>query len=1011
MRLMQWCNESVRLMSVCGFILTAVCFTPTTSAETKSMITATAASTRLVKIPGAVHPLVKTSIATGSLASNKMLDLHIALNRPEESNKALDQLIQAQVNPSSSQYHHWLTPAQIGAQYGANNSDIQQISNWLKANHLTVTSVNPSHNMINVRGSVQNIQSAFQTPLKTFKINGKTRYANVVEPSIPAAFTNAISSVVGLHNIPFKSTVQTRHVNPAFTDQGNFFQTVADLVTQYNIAPLYQKSITGSGVSVAIIGQGLVDPDYVKTFWQQIGVTPTNPIQLLSPPGFNADNAAAGDAVEAYLDVEMVSSIAYVSKVMTVTGNILEDALVYAVEQNLAGIMSISYGSPENNEASESAFLRSILQQAAAQGITVMISTGDSGSTIADVDQAPAYQDLQVSGLATTPYAVAVGGTQLDPRVPLPLNSATSPTQSNLSRYTGEVVWNRSCAAYPMYTVPAGDTDVLSYCNDPHVQDGRKLPIGGSGGISSCAYQYISDSGLYLCQAGIPVPSWQSGVVGIKQWPGRAIPDISMVGAGVVICDDPTTPCQIVQGGVNASYSQVDGTSISAPVFASVMALVAQTQITATNPQGRMGLINPLLYQLAANQYGSSAANAKPLLAGCDASHADRINKDCVFYDITTGNNSVPCSVRDWTQLGANPTATCASRAGFSIGVVTAADGTLAYTATPGYDLATGLGSVNVTNFVAAINAVGSVKNLIATPSGSSVTLSWDNDPSATSYNIYQGVSTGNEAATPVMTKVAGNSVQITGLTSGQAYFFKVAALTKFGLSAMSNEVSFIAPPDAPTGLTSSTSGTSVTLNWNTSPSATSYSVYQGTSAGAESLTPVASGLTTTSYTVAAAAPGSTLYFVVAAFNAGGSSPNSVEQVQPVAPGAPSGLTALAGNGSVQLNWTAGAGATVYNVYMGNAAGKESATPYLKAFGGTSVVITNLDNFSNYFFVVKSVNASVESPASTEVSATPTAPKTGGGGGDIGLYGLGLLIALGLIQQRRHQRTVVALRP
>jgi subtilase family serine protease len=1001
MRFLQSFKESALAMSLCGFILAVVCFTPTSQAETKSMITATAASTRMVKMSGAVHPLVKTSIATGGLASNKMLDLHIALNRPEESNKALDQLIQAQVNPNSSQYHHWLTPAQIGAQYGANNSDIQQISNWLKANHLTVTSVNASHNMINVRGSVQDIQTAFQTSIKTFSVEGQTRYANVVAPSIPAAFTNAISLVGGLHNIPQRNYAhkhaQKHLVTPNFVDEGDFLLSIADLTTQYNIAPLYKNSVTGAGVSVAVLGLGTIDLSVVSQYWQASGVSVKDRVQQINTPTFNPYYTNDRERVEAYLDVELISSLAYGSTVKLVVANSIEDALSYTVENNLANIISITYGDSEFTLGLENTVVNSLLQQASAQGTTVIVSTGDSLSTAGDnVNAFFASHGLQVNGFATTPYGVAVGGTQWDDRLTLPSTSPSSGAQSGISRYIGEIVWNYSCASglYDQSSLAA----VIVNCNDPNKQSS---PVGSGGGVSSCAVYSVNYLNI-SCGAGYPIPSWQSGVVGIQKWPARTIPDVSMLSRGFIVCDDPTTACQIVVGGEYGSYDVFDGTSVATPMFAAVVALAEQTQISSVNPQGRMGLLNPLLYSIAGYQYGASAATAKPLLSGCDASHADRVSADCVFYDVTAGSNASPCAVGWGTLPYANPAGSCTASGGAAIGITSLADGTPAYLATPGYDLTTGLGTVNVTNFVNAVMALNVVQNVTATASGSSVTLSWTADPNATSYNIYQGTTAGGESATPVMSNLQGNSAQISGLVSGQRYYFRVAAVTKYGLTAQSNEASVILPPSAPTGLSSSAGNSSITLTWTASPSATSYSVYQGSTSGGESATPIATGLTNTSYTVNSLSPGATLYFTVVAYNNSGASPSSAEQPQTVLPGTPGVLIATAGNGSVQLDWSAGAGDVLYNVYMGNSAGGEAATPYLKSFAGTSVVISNLYNNNTYYFTVKAVNSGGESAATSEVSATPVGSKSGGGG-DIGALGLVLLMGLGLMKYRHSK--------
>ena len=285
----------------------------------------------------------------------------------------------------------------------------------------------------------------------------------------------------------------------------------------------------------------------------------------------------------------------------------------------------------------------------------------------------------------------------------------------------------------------------------------------------------------------------------------------------------------------------------------------------------------------------------------------------------------------------------------------------------------------------------GIPRNLAATAGDGQVALSWMAAADVASYDVYQGTSPGAESATPVATGITGTTASITGLTNGTPYYFTVSAVSPGGISPPSNEATAtpaVPPPAAPTGVVATAGNGSVSLSWTASTGATSYHVYQGTSAGGEAATAVATTSGTTA-TVSGLTDGTAYYFTVAAVNGSGNSAPSAEVNATPVPAAPTGLTATAGNAQVSLAWTASNGASSYNVYQGTAAGGEAATPVQTAITGTTATISGLTNGTTYYFKVAAVSGSATSGASAEANAQPTAPSSGGGGGGSGGSGSG----------------------
>jgi fibronectin type 3 domain-containing protein len=307
---------------------------------------------------------------------------------------------------------------------------------------------------------------------------------------------------------------------------------------------------------------------------------------------------------------------------------------------------------------------------------------------------------------------------------------------------------------------------------------------------------------------------------------------------------------------------------------------------------------------------------------------------------------------------------------------------------------------------------------MIAIPAGlsaasgsGSITLTWTPTIGAGSYSVYQSSATGDEGTTPVKTGITLGTAVINGLTSGQVYFFKVTAVYTGVESGQSSEISATVLAATPTGLRATAGAASIGLQWNTSAGASSYNIFEGSSTGKESSTPIITGLTTTSYTVPGLTQGQTYFFNVVAVDAGGKSPSSNQATATLIAAAPTGLTPTTSSGAVALSWTASTGATSYNVYQGTSAGGESSVAVKSSIMGTSATIAALTNGQTYYFKVAAVDAGGVSAQSNEVSAMPSAPaSSGGGGGSIDLIDVLVGGAMVLFGLRRRSRGMLGLR-
>lgn len=639
------------------FALLSLIAFPLRAQTPASLVSEPIDETQLVTLRGNVHPLAQDrydlGLADFAVPTGPLL---LQLNRPVEREAALAQYLKDVHTLGSANYHQWITPEEFGTMFGSFDSDIQAVSSWLGAQGFQVTRVSKGKTLVEFSGTLGQANAVFHTAIHRYEVNGELHYANSTDPQIPAALAGIVAGISGLNDFHAKPATRvigtahldprTRKLTPEFTLTGlnGTFYGVGpeDFATQYDLGPLYSNEINGYGVTIGVINDSNIDESLDKAYRSLFGLS-NNLAQVVTEggdPGVNADE------LEAYLDVELAGAVAPSATVnlYIAASDTLDDPLVLAmqraIEDNLADVLSISFGSCEANlGTAHNQILFSLWQQAAAQGQTALVSAGDNGSAGCDnPEQADAINGLAVNGLASTPWNVAVGGTDFyysdyakgAPSAATLWNAQNDAHYGSLKATLPEQVWNDP---FGFNAAP------------PQIQ----TIYAGSGGVST----------VY------PKPSWQAGT-GVPNDGKRDLPDVSLFAAdgvnlsGYVICANPGD-CTVDSSG-QIPVTVVGGTSASTQAMAGIMALIAQKY-------GRQGQANFVLYPLA--QQVSPA-----------------------FHDITLGGNNVPC-LQDSIDCVLGTSGTDNGQYTLS-----------GYPATAGYDLASGLGSIDGNELVSNWNKI-----------------------------------------------------------------------------------------------------------------------------------------------------------------------------------------------------------------------------------------------------------------------------------------------------------------
>ena len=726
--------------------------------DAQPRITQAVDETKLTLLKGNTYPLARPEYDRGAApASQAMETMMLGLKRSPAQEAALEKLMVEQLDKSSPNFHKWLTPVQFGKQFGPSDQDIQIVTSWLQSHGFQSVEVSNGRTVIEFDGNVGQVQAAFHTVIHNYLVNGKEHYANASDPSIPTALTQVVTGVASLHNFhkkPMYRVARSRasaisgSPSPSYTfaggcdtnngnnDNNCYGLGPTDFAIIYDVTPLWNAGVDGTGENIAIIGQSDVDMKDISSFRSVFGLPTNAPVKVLAgtDPGI-----VEGDETESDLDLEWAGAVAKGATLQFVVSQSVDTSAQYAVDHTplVATVLSESYGLCELQiGTTENGLINSRWQQAAAEGITAVIATGDAGPAACDITPGnaspppavPAVNGLQVSGLASTPYNVAVGGTDFnDFNNPLTYwnSTNTSGTLASAKSYIPEITWNSTCSSTQLLQ---GDATEESDCNDAADFGSIQWTVAGSGGVSNCTASDGETPGS--CSGGYAKPSWQVAT-GVPNDGKRDIPDVSLFagngfnGNFYMVCAADQTGGNYCNASNFNDFFPLGGTSGSTPTFAAIMALVNQK----TGSTGGLGNPNAVLYPMASSQPGA-------------------------FHDVTTGTIAVLC-----TGGSPNCNKTVSSDA---YGILTG------YNAGPGYDLATGLGSVDAANLVNNWGADSTSPNFNLSFSDSAITISSPGGSGTSSLSVnatngFSGTVTFSCSSLPTESSCSFNPTSVTG--------------------------------------------------------------------------------------------------------------------------------------------------------------------------------------------------------------------------------------------------------
>ena len=665
-----------------------------------------------VALAGSVHPRLAGLAPIRAVAPAFPMDhMLLVLKMAPEATQRLQGLLRDQQDPASPSYHQWLTPEAFGQRFGPGQTQVDAATLWLLQQGFKVDSVARSGLSITFSGTASQVGAAFRTAIMEYDVGGVLHHGNATAVSLPQALTGFVSGVASLHDLRAKphpklvrSLGPAGSLRPAATDSSGYtFIGPMDFAAIYDLFPLFNAGITGKGVTIGIVGQTDINVTDHATFLQTFGLSQAGDsdysgsltvVHNGADPGF----VDPGDEGESELDTQWASATApgaaiqlVVSPSSATTGGI-DLSAQYLVEKNEVSVISVSYGACEQDMGSSSVqYYGQLWAQAAGQGISVFVSSGDSGAAGCD-DPASftASGGKSVSGLASSPYNTCVGGTMFTGKGSTYWKTSTSATTTLTALgYVPEAPWNESS------------------------QDSGFRLLAGGGGVSTVFAK----------------PSWQSAP-GVPADGMRDVPDVAFNAA---VYNNPTA---VIIDGV---LQVIGGTSIATPCMAGIMALVLQkTGVRQGNP-------NPTLYKLGNAQYSRLSGAPK------------------VFNDITSGNNSVP--------------------------------GQPGYLAGTGFDLATGLGSLDATALVNNWSAGANPITVTASPasltvaSGQTVSFTGQASDASGTGNLTGFWTFGNgDTAKAVLTngQVAAVQEQFS-LTGGQSQTFTAALTVTDGLNVQTS--------------------------------------------------------------------------------------------------------------------------------------------------------------------------------------------------------------------------------
>ena len=788
----------------------------------RSLITQGIDRGRVVTAQGAVHHEAAAAQDLGARDPSALLEhIQLVLQRPTERQAAFDAEVIALHQVGDPSYHQWLTPEVVGAEFGPSASDIATLTNYLQSEGFTVGNVGKSGMYVDFSGTVGQVEQSFHTEIHNLRLaTGEERYGAVSDAQLPEALTPLVVGFTPISDItphPLVVPVRPRgqssneggsQPRPSDTEGGSYYVGAQDFYTIYNELPLTQPpTVTGSGITVALLEQTDINTGDVTTFRTMMGVTPATPtLTVMHGAGSVSctDPGTTSDEIEAVLDTEWAGTTAPGATLLFMSCSSVQLSAEAVVENNLATVMSLSYGLTEVGYKSQNKLYSDLWEEAAAQGQTVVVSAGDAGSAnTADQNQSIASHGLAVNAFASSPYNVAAGGTDFQDSynqdegdssfTPARYwNPSNGPNYSSALSYVPETTWNNTCASSILsYYYENGNLDPNALCDDA-TYGPDFLATGGAGG------------GVSIWQSR---PTWQNGTVyglnvaPISTYTNRLLPDISLFAAVNNPWGHALDFYQSDDGGLRLA----GGTSFVAPQLAGIFALIAQ------NTGERLGQPNFVLYNMAGVEFGTASYTAGSTCNGSGATSNEGTTTSspastCIFYDTQTGNNSQACST------GSTNCYTETGNYGILSTSTTAAQ--VAYPAAQGYDLATGIGSVNIANLVnnwqtAAAGGITFTPTVTVTATSASYTYG---SPSAITYTATVSATASDPGSFPTGSVTFSGSPTIS--TIGNDALIESSSCKSGGTCKESTTQSYTPPGNLAVG-TYTVTGAYLTTNEN----------------------------------------------------------------------------------------------------------------------------------------------------------------------------------------------------
>jgi uncharacterized protein (TIGR03437 family) len=573
----------------------------------QSRITKPIDNSQRVTLTGHVSPKAIPANDRGRVAPGLKLSYVTLTLAPSAAQKAdLANLLAGQQNPSSPDYHRWLTTAQYADRFGASAEDVSQITQWLRGQGLSIVNVAQGRNWIAVSGAAAQIEAAFATEIHQYEVDGETHHANATNPSVPAAIAEVVLSIRGLDDFRMKPRLQKPRASGSACGGESHCLAPNDVATIYDILPAYSAGIDGTGQAIAIAGQSDIDLSDIQNFRNAFGL-PANLPRTLLVPGTHDPGISSGDREESDLDLEWSGAVARNASITFVYSENVMDAVNYAIDQNLAKVISVSYGQCEPLTGSaQTLTFQSWAQQANAQGITWFNATGDAGAADCYTgDNTVSVQEQEIASVdtpASVPEVTGVGGTQFVDSSGTYWDSSSGAALS----YIPETTWNTTAA------------------------DGE--PSASGGGLS-----------IYFQK-----PSWQVGP-GVAANNARNVPDVALNA-------DPDNDGYLVYTDGNNSPVVYGGTSCPTPVMAGIAALLNQYLVSTGSQQtAGLGNINPQLYSLRQSNpavfndivtgNNTVTVSAPSITQGCG-------RKGCTSASVTVSGYNAGIGYDDVTGLG-----------------------------------------------------------------------------------------------------------------------------------------------------------------------------------------------------------------------------------------------------------------------------------------------------------------------------------------------------------------------